>query len=641
LRRTQEEAICPIPYPDNDPNPTPKERAACRFIIAAREAVRGLDHAHFLREKRYQRMAEELMLYATRKCSFLLRMCREIYPVFEAHFQVGKDLFEARIAANPDVPESSLLPVPLDPETPVPIAMDYVCFAPIDPLCDPEPNPCEQRLWYALGAIAVAERELLNFADRHVAGDLMAPILYYQMKAMIDHLDFHIGGTCYRFRDGAAEAEKDEAAGRSRIQRIEAQRIEMQSRIIFLNDLQVPRYSTKIGTTLDKMHQLAVSLDVGGSLLIIGGTGSGKTTFSYTIAEGVSIAQAELTAPPPGAFPIFFGVDYTKGYTRIQPIAGLDPNPSRDQLQSLYDVFGARIAPSNACYPKIRIRTLPGMAEVMRKKFPDSMGGRLDLRDFYIGYDEWCSPAARALFGAAAERNGHKTQLVQLIDNIVSTYSHGKTLNPDQLEEKIHAAKLTSSTGKALLLSCVEFMRRVSSPIKGLRDETNDTSPLYFLLAAPWGGPDQILPLELAIIHYFNSQATDDSLLAYFFGEFAKQGASPAMQRQIDESTREGRHGKRIQVMDTHLSSDFDDDIIANASGLVLMNGVSEKDLDRMARLNSMVRGIGPKDLNLLQTAEAIGFFRRTTDPAFMQKPIKFKVRPTMINAGGETIRVG
>ena len=151
-----------------------------------------------------------------------------------------------------------------------------------------------------------------------------------------------------------------------------------------------------------------------------------------------------------------------------------------------------------------------------------------------------------------------------------------------------------------------------------------------------------MLALQLAAMNALNRPLpANDPYVLYILEEVAKQGISDALWRAYEEMTKEVRHGTRSLYLAAHLPTDVPAGVLSMASGVFQFGGTSPEAHRRLRELTGLFGHIPAAEVADLPDRMAFGGFRRASNGLYARAAQLYALRPTCIEAGGESITRG
>jgi hypothetical protein len=497
-----------------------------------------------------------------------------------------------------------------------------------------EPTEADAPLWRFLGLADALSAEIKRYyATLETTEEpSLDDVLACQLSEAISDVNYQ-GLLLYRtLEELAREGEKQESV----ITAVAAARqADADHNLIVLGEARRPKLYFKIGAD-SRGRIIALSAQTPQHIPVIGCTGCGKTHFTRVAAEACCMELPGLSTLTEQLRVILMETDYNKGFTRRQMLAGYQPNADAAELDYLYRMYGYR-ARGNEAYTRAKLLVLPDSVKQLKIELAPLVERGLQIHPCVVHPSEVGMVGYRAMLANLRHVGGsQRAGYMRTIEAVIS--SLGAEATPENLIAKIPALGLHAREREGMICQLTELERLLSKDGSMLIDHLNDPSPVFVLLESRHMSPDVLIPFQMVVLGALSAPLRDGShpLRVVQVDEGNKISKNEVAVEVMTESGRERRHNPRTLILNGQSILGMDAEFFSQATVVLVFRLNSMKDVRALKERFAPFQDIPDEEFLHLADGECmIGTTRSTSG----ERTFRVRIRPTVTNAGGETLQ--
>jgi hypothetical protein len=281
---------------------------------------------------------------------------------------------------------------------------------------------------------------------------------------------------------------------------------------------------------------------------------------------------------------------------------------------------------------------LPGQKAAFEARYPHLGERGLVVHELGFHPEEQGSLFYRMMLSVGTQGNGKvRTQGRTLIEGIIGNLGPGR--DPQRILQELEQAKFKGLNEKAVREQ-MKLIERVTTREEHLRDHLLKDAPLLFVLESKDHGPEQMLPLEVAIMATLSGVLRDGSnpLRWMILHEMVKQGLHEVVAPYLIENAAQIRHGMVSYYLETQTLDRLPSQVVALATGLLQFYTGNQEDYERARRLFSAFMEVLYREIKELPKGSLYLGFNRASDPRYRSRAFRMEGRPSATWAGGESM---
>ena len=492
------------------------------------------------------------------------------------------------------------------------------------------PRPLEELLQLTVSAYQAAGGAFARLLGYHDAAsfDALTPALAAQLLASVDSAN-HLGSRVI------GPMQKEIKLGRDQRVTFEVAQAEraaqLEDRIVVLGERTRPRYYFLIGSTRDGTL-IAVSAETAQISLIIGAPHSGKTHLCRVAAESLTQHLPGLSTLTQPQRAIQSEVEFGRSRGRRQCLSGFRLNENEEQRRVLREVYGY-YASGNEAYRRSTLMVLPEHVEATKKDLAPEVERGLVIRPAVLHPRELGVSGYQALLSNgrdAAGRSATESHLAGLIA------SKGPDALPQDILSGIDVLDPRVRPGLAQRLKLMEPLVQHGP---WMSDCLQNPGPVFMILESTTMPQDLLLPFQAVSMASLGRPLSDgsDPYRWLFVDERAKLAHNAIIAQTDRTQSREHRHGRTAVCANAQEVSSFDEAFISNATIVAIGKMNNQNEIKLAQTYYGPLRDVSMNQFMSLENGE---FIIAAPNNTGKHQVYRVKIRPTVLHAGGETLRL-
>ena len=404
--------------------------------------------------------------------------------------------------------------------------------------------------------------------------------------------------------------------------------------VVVLGESHRPRLYQKIGIDAQG-NQIAITAETPQLILIIGGTGAGKTHLMRVSAEAAQICLPGLNTLSSPQRTIQMETDCNQGSTRRQMLEGFSPNGFAPQLEYLFQHYAYR-ARGNEAYTRGTLLVLPDSVKPLQKELAHLCERGLKILPAICGPQDLGMVGFRALIDNARGLSGsNKPRYMTTIETLLSEM--GDNMLPTRLMEKIEQSGIRDDIKQGVLAQLRGMVDLVHEDAR-INDCLIEPAPVFVLLESNKLSPDFILPFQAILIHGLTRPLRDgsDPHRWIYVDEFNKSAENQVIVQSFRQTGQERRHHPYTVMVNGQRGTGMDDALFSLGTIYAVFRLTSKKEIRVLKERFTVFASVPDEEFMTLRTGECLIAATQTTGKAAIYRIF---VRPTVTNAGGQTLR--
>ena len=507
---------------------------------------------------------------------------------------------------------------------------DYLDLRP-DPEDDDQDPAFHAAAFRYLGTVRALDLvldEMFDHIDQH--GHALDPRLAAQLQSSVLSLSVAPAPIVHQLK---VEAQAGAAIEAQRLALVAQRKADADSRLVVLGERMRPELYTRIAIDRDGYH-IAVTLETPQVMLLIGGVGTGKTHMMRLLVEGVTVCAPGINTLQHPQATIQSEVDYINGRGRRQMLRGFFPNTDPQQLEQLARDFDYH-ADGSECIHSGTLFCLPGAQKQLRDELGEYIERGLKIQPAILGPEDLGSFGYRALLCGAHTRSADKPFYVEDLETILSDLG---PVHPQELIKAIEGSKLRGRLSEGFIRKLKLIAPFVERGAR-LNDCLLKPEPTFLLLESTSLTPDVLLPLQSVMMGAMGRPLRNGLLQLRWMliDEFGKSGQNGVMVERSNIAAQEVRHNPMSFVVNGQRPSSMDPGFLGLPTIVAVGRMVSSREIRLLKDKFSLLESVTDAVFLNLGVGEFVIAATQTTSG---RSVYIVKTRPTLIDAGGATVRV-